>query len=297
MFTGVSCVREVTKVRIMLPPVLPRNWRVQAALQPSAGTGRASVTDPPERAMGVHRPASGVGSAGAAYESHRRNGGRFGLASRTRVSVTAPQHRNPPAPHARLELGIPLNRLLKRVFVTLRSLRLGFLTALLCACCLGGVLTAGSGNAADRSPVLALTTLNAGVLDALNLVRAQHRLAQLRLDRGLSAAALAHSRQMAAVGYFAHRSADGTAFWKRLSLYYPQRTTSSWSVGENLLWTSGDLDSVRALGIWMTSAEHRATILDPRWRDVGIAAVEAAGAPGMYSGLNVVVVTADFGTH
>ena len=92
-------------------------------------------------------------------------------------------------------------------------------------------------------------------------------------------------------------SADGTAFWKRLSLYYPQRTTSSWSVGENLLWTSGDLDSVRALGIWMTSAEHRATILDPRWRDVGIAAVEAAGAPGMYSGLNVVVVTADFGTH
>ncbi len=62
-------------------------------------------------------------------------------------------------------------------------------------------------------------------------------------------------------------------------------------------WIEGELAAMRVPDLKRLVTEHRATILDPRWRDVGIAAVEAAGAPGMYSGLNVVVVTADFGTH
>ena len=139
--------------------------------------------------------------------------------------------------------------------------------------------------------------LESGVLDQLNLIRTQHGLAPLRLNTRLSAAAAQHSREMGVDGYFRHESADGSAFWKRIARYYPSGSSGYWSVGENLLWSSPDVGPARAMDLWMHSPEHRANILSPRWREIGVAAVHFASAPGSYKGLPVTIVTTDFGVR
>jgi uncharacterized protein YkwD len=149
--------------------------------------------------------------------------------------------------------------------------------------------------AEPRWPAATLSGLESSVLVDINAFRAQHGLARLRLSRPLTAAARAHSRQMARDGYFAHTSADGSAFWKRLQAYYPSSSWRYWSVGENLLWSSPAVDGARALQLWVASPEHLANLLNPRWREIGVAAVHVPGAPGIYHGLDVTLVTTDFG--
>jgi len=67
-----------------------------------------------------------------------------------------------------------------------------------------------------------------------------------------------------------------------------------WSVGENLLWSSVELNAAAALDLWLNSPEHRAIMLNARWLEVGVGAVYARAAPGVYGGRNVTIVTADF---
>jgi uncharacterized protein YkwD len=47
----------------------------------------------------------------------------------------------------------------------------------------------------------------------------------------------------------------------------------------------------------MNSPEHRANILTPRWREIGISAVHVASAPGTFKGLEVTIITTDFGVR
>jgi len=67
------------------------------------------------------------------------------------------------------------------------------------------------------------------------------------------------------------------------------------SVGENLLWSALDIHAGTALEMWMASPPHTATILDPRWRELGVSVGRRAAVPGRYDGQTVTVVTADFG--
>jgi uncharacterized protein YkwD len=139
--------------------------------------------------------------------------------------------------------------------------------------------------------------LDAGVLTQLNAIRTAHGLMPLKLNLTLTAAATGHSQQMLEDGYFAHNSFDGTPFWKRLSAYSSAAATGNWSVGENLLWSSPDVDATKAFRLWMASPEHRQNILTARWREVGIAAIHADSAPGTYSNEPVTVITTDFGVR
>jgi uncharacterized protein YkwD len=143
----------------------------------------------------------------------------------------------------------------------------------------------------------AMAALDQGVLEQLNAIRVQHGLVPLRLNPSLSAAASQHTREMAADGYFEHNSHDGTAFWKRIQHFYGAHGYGYWSVGENLLWSSPDVDAAAALQLWMHSPEHRANILTARWRDIGIAAVHVDSAPGTYQNLPVTIITTDFGVR
>lgn len=145
--------------------------------------------------------------------------------------------------------------------------------------------------------VTASAQLAAAVLQQVNLVRVEHGLVPLRLSAKLSEAASEHSVQMAEDGYFAHTSADGSAFWKRIERFYPSVGYGYWSVGENLLWASPDVDAPGALSLWMHSPEHRRNLLTARWREIGLSAVKAQDAPGAYQGLDVTIVTADFGVR
>jgi len=143
----------------------------------------------------------------------------------------------------------------------------------------------------------ALTTLESGVLRELNAIRLGHGLVPLKVNYRLNDAAAQHSREMTAKGYFKHESFDGSAFWKRVQRYYAQGGRPYWSVGENLLWSSPDVDPKRALELWMQSPEHRANILTPRWREIGISALHVQSAPGAFDGLDVTVITTDFGVR
>jgi uncharacterized protein YkwD len=153
--------------------------------------------------------------------------------------------------------------------------------------------------AAARSNVsiTADAQLGGSIFAATNAIRAQHGLPKLRSSRSLSAAAAEHSRDMAVRGYFAHTSANGTAFWKRIRRHYGQRGYRHWLVGENLLWSSPNVDAGRAMDMWMASPAHRENILDRRWRKIGLSAVRVPVAPGAFRGLEVTIVTADFGAR
>jgi uncharacterized protein YkwD len=149
--------------------------------------------------------------------------------------------------------------------------------------------------AARASNQTSMQALAHGVLLELNRIRADHGLAPLTLNTDLSVAAQRHTSEMITDGYFAHESADGTAFWTRLASYTRGAKNGSWGVGENLLWSSPDVGPSEALKLWMESSDHRANILSRQWRQIGVAAVYADTAPGTYGDNPVTVITTDFG--
>jgi uncharacterized protein YkwD len=168
----------------------------------------------------------------------------------------------------------------------------GILVAVALACAL-----AAPASAADASARRATSAdaLEHAVLGEVNALRARYRLAPLRLNRQLTAAADAHSAAMARGGFFAHESSDGSAFWKRVKRFYGNRGFGHWSVGENLLWSSPSVDAAGALRMWLDSPPHRKNLLNPAWREIGLSALHVGSAPGVYKGLEVTIVTADFG--
>lgn len=160
-----------------------------------------------------------------------------------------------------------------------------------------GAFAAPAARSGKLSNRVALSSLESGVLAGLNQIRVQHGLQPVRISARLTASAAQHSREMGADGYFEHNSHDGTAFWKRIGRWYSSSGYGYWSVGENLLWSSPQVDSAGAMQLWMNSPEHRANILNPRWREIGISAVHVAAAPGTYKGLEVTIITTDFGVR
>ena len=159
----------------------------------------------------------------------------------------------------------------------------------------GGILAA-SATATTRSET-SLRTLNHEVLAAVNSFRAAHGLGKLRESRALDRSARQHSLEMGKDGYFAHPSANGTAFWRRIRQYYAARSYSYWSVGENLLWSSPSVSASGAMKLWIASPEHLANLLTPGWRELGVSAVRVANAPGVFGGRRVVIITTDFGNR
>jgi uncharacterized protein YkwD len=158
-------------------------------------------------------------------------------------------------------------------------------------------VVASPAGASSQHPTTSLSTLEQGVLAEINSVRKEHGLAPLHLSASLSAAARQHSGEMATRGYFSHDSANGSSFDKRIARYYPLGHSSYWSVGENLLWSSPDVDPSGALNMWWNSPEHRKNMLTARWREIGVSAVHVPAAPGTYGGRAVTIVTTDFGVR
>jgi uncharacterized protein YkwD len=173
-----------------------------------------------------------------------------------------------------------------------RTIRLGL--ALL-AVAVGGLLATSAG-ATSRSETN-LRTLNHQVLAAVNSFRAAHGLGRLHESRALDASARQHSLEMGKDGYFAHTSANGTAFWKRIQHYYVARNYSYWSVGENLLWSSPSVSAGGAMKMWIASPEHLANLLSPKWRELGVSAVRVVHASGVFGGRRVTIITTDFGSR
>src|SRR4051812_3686903 len=115
-------------------------------------------------------------------------------------------------------------------------------------------------------------------LRALNAVRAAHGLAALRADPRLARAARAHSRDMVAHGYFAHRSPAGAGLVARVAHTGWLRGRRRWRRAETLAWGTGALAPPDAVvAAWMHSPPHRRHILEPALRMAGIGV--ARGTP------------------
>jgi uncharacterized protein YkwD len=178
-----------------------------------------------------------------------------------------------------------------------RRTRIAALVALTLALAFAGVAAGATAAPGPTRSLTAVDTLEAEVLVRLNAIRRKHGLVPLRSSRPLTAAADAHSKAMGTHGFFAHDSRDGSEFWKRVRRFYGPGRYSTWSVGENLLWSSGRLDAAAALELWMKSPGHRKNILTARWREIGLSAVGVKSAPGVYGGHDVVIITTDFGVR
>jgi len=142
-----------------------------------------------------------------------------------------------------------------------------------------------------------LRALNRQVAAAINTFRVAHGLTPLTVSSELSDSAREHSLEMGADGYFQHKSADGTAFWKRIQQYYTSDGYSYWTVGENLLWSSPSVNVTDAMKMWIASPEHLANLKDKNWTDVGVSAVHVVHAGGVYGGNTVTIITTDFGAR
>ena len=156
---------------------------------------------------------------------------------------------------------------------------------------------AASPAAAGKTRGVSMPSLETQLVVEVNTLRAREGLRPVRISPSLAAAAGRHSSQMAENGFFTHRSADGSAFWRRIEHYYPSQGFRNWEVAENLLWASPGVDAREAVRLWLASPSHRRTLLDPRYREIGVAAVRAEEAPGVFRGLEVTIVTADFGAR
>src|SRR5689334_19471495 len=116
----------------------------------------------------------------------------------------------------------------------------------------------------------------------INQVRIAHVLPPLRLDPTLERAARYHSADMLEHGYFAHGP-----FAARIRSFGVRGTV----VGENLAWGTGRGGQARSvLLLWLRSPEHRANLLRPGFRRIGL------GMPvGPFAGYRYTrMVTADF---
>jgi len=119
--------------------------------------------------------------------------------------------------------------------------------------------------------------LQSRVIELVNDARARGRrcgsekfgpTSALILSDQLTSAARSHAQDMAKKGYFEHRAPDGSEPRDRV-----RRTGYQWRlVGENIAF--GPVSAEEVVAGWLNSPGHCANIMDPRFRDMGVAVAE-----------------------
>lgn len=124
-----------------------------------------------------------------------------------------------------------------------------------------------------RPPSDAYTTIESSAeqLALVNAARCEMGLTPLALDALLAEAALTHAVDMGLNAFFDHTGSDGSSVVGRVNA-----TGYGWfAVGENI--AAGPADAAVVHGLWMDSPGHRANILKPEFREMGIAHIEVEG--------------------
>ena len=158
----------------------------------------------------------------------------------------------------------------------------------------GAAATAACADATLRPTSENLDRVRAATLCLLNAERAKHDLPALAANDRLAKAAQKYSAKMVRDRFFAHVCPRGTTLKSRLrSVKYVNKAVRDYALGENLAWGSGSLSTPRSIvRSWMRSAPHRRSILNGRFRDVGIGV--APGAPKSVRG-RAATYTTEFG--
>jgi uncharacterized protein YkwD len=139
--------------------------------------------------------------------------------------------------------------------------------------------------AANASPRLG--RVERAIVRSIDRHRVQHGMHAVAPSFALSRAADAHSADMLSANYFAHSSSNGTSFATRVHRY-----VRSSQVGETLAYLSscrGRRAAHVIVSMWMHSSTHRAILLTPGFRRIGVALRR-----GRLGSRRACVVTADF---
>jgi uncharacterized protein YkwD len=139
-----------------------------------------------------------------------------------------------------------------------------------------------------------LDRVRAATLCLLNVEREQRGLAPLVVNERLAKAAQTYSAKMVRERFFAHVCPEGSTLRSRIhAAKYVNKSVHDYALGENLGWGSGRLSTAKSMvRAWMRSSGHRRSILDARFRDVGIGV--APGAPARARG-RAATYTTEFG--
>jgi uncharacterized protein YkwD len=172
-------------------------------------------------------------------------------------------------------------------------------TVVLLLCCAFAGIAPASASAAKRCPgagrtlrQLSPAAARSATLCLINRERAIRGRRSLRTDARLARAAQSHSSDMVAHRYFAHQSHDGSGFGARIRHTGWMRHRRAYRVGENIAYgTGGRATPLAIVSAWMHSAGHRANVLEPRFRRIGIGI--AAGTPAGEGGATY---STDFGS-
>ncbi|MFE1764611.1 CAP domain-containing protein [Streptomyces angustmyceticus] len=141
----------------------------------------------------------------------------------------------------------------------------------------GGGAPAGTGAAKGTAAAFAQK-----IVELVNAQRAQHGCGPLSVDRRITAAAQAHSDDMAARNYYEHNTPEGVDPGTRMTKAgFPW---ASWA--ENIF--KSPKDPATAMDGWMKSPGHRDNILNCSYKSTGVGVNLSANGPWW---------TQDFATH
>jgi uncharacterized protein YkwD len=179
------------------------------------------------------------------------------------------------------------------------------LVALLAACLLA-LVAAGSaaerahaGSACtkygdDRADQLRDRQARAAIRCLLNRKRRQNGLSRVDNDKKLQRASQKHTEVMMKKGCFSHQCPGEGSLEARLrSVDYLLSGLLRWTYGENIAYGGGHYGTPnRIVKAWMKSPGHRANILNPAFKDVGVGVEPGTpGSPSSDGG----TYTTDFG--
>lgn len=121
--------------------------------------------------------------------------------------------------------------------------------------------------------------INAAILCLLNGIRTDAGLQPLSENSQLDQAAAGMAQRMVTEHFFSHETPDGKTVVDRVQpTGYIPANGNDWVVGENLAWGDGSLSTPQAIvNGWMNSPGHKANILAPDYKDIGLAV--AQGSP------------------
>jgi len=126
------------------------------------------------------------------------------------------------------------------------------------------------------------------VIRIVNRIRARHGLRRLKASRPLAVAATQHSGDMLRRDFLSHASSDGTAMADRVRRYTGARR---W-IGESIAALGGRHTARRVVRMWMRSPPHRAILLSPAGRRIGV-----GRRRGKLGGARRAVFTADLASR
>lgn len=151
-------------------------------------------------------------------------------------------------------------------------------------------------NGAVVTEELSIKSVERSLTCLVNQRRAASRRGVVRRQRLLRRAAARQSRAMVRRGFFDHTWPTGLTFDRRIRQSGYAKGSQSWCAGENLVWARGSRSTARRLvRAWMRSPSHRRNLLDPRYSQIGVAAVR--GTPSRSNDRAGITATTTYGNR